>query len=515
MAADPASYRLWGSREASVFCCRENQRKVENQGDAMASLMLIDLSSLFWSAWHASVNEPVSTARQNTISRVHSLASGHDRVAICCDSTGSWRRELCQDYKANRPEKDQQAIEELRQTVESLGRDYVVWRADKYEADDVIATAVRRAPESWSIVIATADKDLMQLVNGRVKVLNTRNGGELMGPVQVAEKFGVQPSQIRDYLALVGDSSDNIKGVPGVGPKTAAAMLGAFGSVDGIYRALDDEPEKFTKPAIKTALLESNQIVDMALKLIELRDAPIEFDEINKEKAPAKPDEAEDAVSDIDSGDETIDDVVEVDQPAALKDAKASAGTEISKALQPAPGQAIARASFEMGLEPTTIGAAYKLATGLAQSRLYARFPNAEAIWAVIIRGREMGLGALTALDSFHVVEGKPVCHAHLIIARAKADSGCEYFQLIESDDRKATYETKHRDDPKPTKLTYTIEQAAAAGLLRDSKSGKPSNWQMRPAEMLRKTCAVQLARIVYPAAAMGLYSAEELGAEI
>jgi hypothetical protein len=121
-----------------------------------------------------------------------------------------------------------------------------------------------------------------------------------------------------------------------------------------------------------------------------------------------------------------------------------------------------------------------------------------------------MGLGALTSLDAFHNFEGKPLMHAHLIIARAKADPDCEYFQFLGGDHEHAEYETKVRSNPKPTRLRYTIEQAREAGLIRPN-----GNWAKRPDEMLRKTCAVQLARIEYPSAAMGLYCAEEMGVEL
>ena len=175
---------------------------------------------------------------------------------------------------------------------------------------------------------------------------------------------------------------------------------------------------------------------------------------------------------------------------------------------------------FERGLEPQNLAGAYKLACGLHESRLYQKFPNAQAIWAVMIRGRELGLGVGASLDNFHVIEGKPAPHAHLIIARAKAHPKCEYFHLVESTAESATYETKHRDEPKETRRTYTLEMAKQAGLvperprLRNPTPGEKdrrSNWEKRPDDMLRKTCAVQLARIVYPDAAQGLYAVEEL----
>ena len=152
-----------------------------------------------------------------------------------------------------------------------------------------------------------------------------------------------------------------------------------------------------------------------------------------------------------------------------------------------------------------------KMSKALHNSRLYQRFATPEALWAVIIRGREMGMGALTALDNFHVIEGKPTPHAHLLISRAMEDPDCEYFMMTESTDTAAEYVTKHRRHPEPTRLRYTIDEAKAAGMLEVKPGKKPGPWHTRPAEMLRKTCGVQLGRIVYPRAMQGLYAIEEL----
>jgi len=138
-------------------------------------------------------------------------------------------------------------------------------------------------------------------------------------------------------------------------------------------------------------------------------------------------------------------------------------------------------------------------------SRLYAKFGNADAIFAVILRGREIGLGMTTALDGFHVIEGKPSPSADLIRSLAEDDPNCEYLMLVSADDTQATWETKHRRHPNPTRYTYTIEDARQAGLT----SG---NWVKRKREMLTKTAGSKLARIVYPRATMGLYSPEEMG---
>ena len=128
-----------------------------------------------------------------------------------------------------------------------------MWKVDGFEADDLIATATKQltadlvlddfGPEgqSWepvNVLIASADKDLLALVSDRVEVHSTRTGNRL-GVAEVREKMGVDPCQVADYLTLVGDASDNIKGANGIGPKTAVGLLGIFGNLDDLYRAID------------------------------------------------------------------------------------------------------------------------------------------------------------------------------------------------------------------------------------------------------------------------------------
>jgi hypothetical protein len=120
----------------------------------------------------------------------------------------------------------------------------------------------------------------------------------------------------------------------------------------------------------------------------------------------------------------------------------------------------------------------------------------------------------MTSLQNFHLIEGKPTMAAHLIMALAMQHRACEYFQCVESNERQAIYVTKRKGNPEPSRLTYTIEQADRAGLLEVKEGKKPGNWHKRPDEMLRKTCGVMLARLVYPEVATGMYCPEEMGAE-
>lgn len=489
-------------------------------------VLLIDLSSLFWSAWHSSGEDEISQARRRTIEGVQRCIgdNAHRLVAICCDSGRSFRKDLYAEYKANRPEKDHASLGELDRVKEKLREDgFLLWEASGFEADDLIATACEEAVKrGHNVVIASADKDLLQLARPGVKALRTHNW-TTVGEEDVLSRFGVAPRLVGDWLALVGDASDNIRGAPGVGPKTATDLLVKHGSLGGIFDALERDPASAAKPAVMRSLQQNAESVRLARQLVALRaDAPIDFEDLYRERTPAmSTDEGDD-----DMGQGEIDDGIPISRgpgaaqlPPPAEAAPPSNGNGHSNGSAPVsqptdmtvmPATIVTPTRFELALEPTDIGLAFKLGKALYASRLYARFPNPEAIAAVIIRGREMGLGALASLDVFHVVEGRPYAYAYLIIARAKADDDCEYFQLVDSSAKSATWETKNKRNPKPTKLTYTIEQAKLAGLLAKEKG----NWNTRPDDMLTKTAGSKLARIEYPAAALGLISVEEAGLE-
>lgn len=474
----------------------------------MKHLILIDLSAIYWAAWHASADEQLSTAYIRTVEKVHYLRDGYDLCAVCLDAPPYWRKALLPTYKAQRDEPPEQAIEQFRRVKERLAADgLLLWSAAGFEADDVIATAVLRAKEAGhAVTIASSDKDLHQLVNDddNVRIVSLRDGS-VVDNRAVFDKFGVWPWRMGELLALVGDASDNVPGIEKVGPKTAAKLLDEYSTFEGIFVNVD----KVKQPKLQEYLRRDEAQAKLARKLVALRyDAPIDFADLFKPRE-VKPLVTAEEPEAMDTPDNMTADGELISSPEATPPPPISAELDAPQTQSLA---IIKTPDWSLGLEPQSLGAAMKLATGLANSRLYARFPNAEAIWAVIIRGREMGLGALTALDSFHIIEGKPSPSAHLLIARCKAHPDCEYFQFVGGDATFAEYETKNRRNPRPTRLKYTIEQAKEAGLLSPTSSGKPSNWVKRPEEMLRKTCAVQLGRIEYPEATGGLYAIEELG---
>lgn len=211
-------------------------------------LILVDGSSYLFRAFHAlppllnSKGQPTGAVK-GVINMIRALIKGHpdSNIAIVFDAKGkTFRSDVYSDYKANRPpmpDELRSQIEPIHRIVESMGLPMLI--ISGVEADDVIGTLAGQASvENIKTLISTGDKDLAQLVNDDVTLMNTMTN-ELLDYDGVVKKFGVKPNQIVDYLALMGDKSDNIPGVPSVGPKTAVKWLTDFSSMEGIIENAD------------------------------------------------------------------------------------------------------------------------------------------------------------------------------------------------------------------------------------------------------------------------------------
>ena len=154
---------------------------------------------------------------------------------------------------------------------------------------------------------------------------------------------------------------------------------------------------------------------------------------------------------------------------------------------------------------------AVRLAQRMHDSRMFSGYGTPQGVLSTILLGRELGIPAMGALRSVHLIEGKHSLSADLMVALVLKSGMAEYFQLVESTDTVCTFETKRKGTPQPQRLTYTIEQAKQAGLLTPTRSGKPSNWQKIPKQMLRARAKSELARLEYPDLLAGLYTPEEL----
>tara|TARA_Y100000389_G_C17455872_1_gene518112 strand:- start:10 stop:2751 length:2742 start_codon:yes stop_codon:yes gene_type:complete len=169
-------------------------------------------------------------------------------VAIFDSGSKTFRNEIYSDYKANRPECPQDLKPQfpiIRQVAESLNM--ATLEKKNYEADDLIATIAKQVdPDEYEVLIISPDKDLMQLVSDHIKIYDASKD-KIIDREGVREKFGVEPEQVLDILALMGDSADNIPGVKGIGPKTASELISNFGSLENIYQNLDQIKQKKRK----------------------------------------------------------------------------------------------------------------------------------------------------------------------------------------------------------------------------------------------------------------------------
>lgn len=211
--------------------------------------ILVDGSSYLYRAYHAfppltnSQGEPTG-AMYGVLNMLRSLIIQYkpSHVAVVFDAKGkTFRDELYEEYKSNRPPMPddlREQIAPLHEMVQAMGLPLL--SISGVEADDVIGTlALKAAADGRDVLISTGDKDMAQLVTPKITLINTMTN-VILGPDEVKEKYGVPPELIIDFLALMGDSSDNIPGVPGVGEKTALGLLQGIGSLDDIYQQLDN-----------------------------------------------------------------------------------------------------------------------------------------------------------------------------------------------------------------------------------------------------------------------------------
>ena len=249
---------------------------------------LIDGYSLLYRAFYALPQSIVTTSGLPTnalygfTSMVLKLLGSEEEVGIgvVWDSgKPAFRMEIFPEYKAQRtsmPEELKAQLDHLDEILEAMNIPAI--RAEGFEADDVLATLSKRLPEDVELMIVTGDQDAMQLVDGSVKVLRTTRGvseTKAYGRDEVIEEYGVTPEQIPDYKALVGDSSDNIPGVRGIGPKGAASLLAKFGTVENLYENLKKIEAKGTRKKLE----EGRENALLSLELARMRfDAPVEFD---------------------------------------------------------------------------------------------------------------------------------------------------------------------------------------------------------------------------------------------
>lgn len=245
-------------------------------------LYIVDGYSLIYRSYFAFLTHPLTDGQGNNISAFFGFFNTvfmlireyeFDYFVIAMDSRGpTFRHEMYPQYKANReaaPQDLHSQVPLIMDALEKLNIPYIA--REGYEADDLIATLAANASRMGiQTVMVTGDKDLLQLVDDRVKALRPPKKNQpkytLFGADEVVEEFGIRPSQIVDYLSILGDSSDNVPGVKGIGEKGAVKLLEEYVSLDGIYRHLDS-----LSKGLRTKLEEGRESAYLSKRLVELR----------------------------------------------------------------------------------------------------------------------------------------------------------------------------------------------------------------------------------------------------
>ena len=255
-------------------------------GQARRTLFLIDGSSQMYRAYHAFRGRGLSNQEGQTthavyvfVTMLRKLIADHDPeyMAASFDLAGpTFRDQLVTDYKANRaamPDDLAEQINWVHQACEAMG--VPILTAAGYEADDVIGTmAMRAKADEFDVAIVSIDKDFFQLVGPGIRVYDPREEGAWFDSDGVVEKFGVRPEQVTDVLALVGDTSDNVAGVPGIGKKGAIDLVTQFGGLDAMLERLGD-----LKPKQREALSTHRADALRSRELVTIRtDVPLDFD---------------------------------------------------------------------------------------------------------------------------------------------------------------------------------------------------------------------------------------------
>ena len=252
---------------------------------ATGRLFLIDGSSQMYRAYHAirgltGPDGKSTNAVYGFVTMLRKLIADHnpELIAAAFDLPGpTFRTELDADYKANRAPMPSDLAEQIpwvHEACEALGVKVVT--SEKYEADDVIGTLASHAvSEHFDVVIVTGDKDFFQLVDDTIQVFNPRDPGVWYDAAGVVKKFGVKPQQVVDVLSLMGDATDNVKGVPGIGEKGARELIDMFGSLDALLAGAEDLKQKKYRKALLGHAADALQ----SRALVQIHtDAPVTFD---------------------------------------------------------------------------------------------------------------------------------------------------------------------------------------------------------------------------------------------
>jgi 5'-3' exonuclease len=471
------------------------------QGGAV-TLTLIDFGAVYGVAWESQhADEGPGAAQIRAVGIVRIILQRLDLrapdVVLCGDSPRNWRHDMHASYKANREAKPPGYLEQLRAAWAKLTRELRGVAVSGFEADDVIATL---AGDRGDVQIVTHDKDLLQLVDDarRVRVVSLRDllGGTVREYDEsgVRAKLGVPPGQVGDYLALVGDKSDNVPGVPGIGPKHAAARLAAHGTLDAV---LEHAATSGEESAVARALREHAETARLSRRLVELRrDVPVPSAATKTKETETVKQEQEEPSMDEPTHQEPE------PQPAPEVHGAAIVRVDDSGAPPTRPTE------WAHSLEPTSPKQAFQMAQVLHDSGLFrSTFSSQSAVFAAMCLARAHGVETMKVLmpGMVHNIKGKLAMSAQMIVGLVLRSMKADYFECVESTAERAVYVTKRAGGKHEQRAEWTLERAKSAGYV-----SRDSLWSRDPATMLRHRAATELARMAYPDVVAGLYDPSE-----
>ena len=474
------------------------------------NILAVDISALFSQYWEVDSGKgrDFDAPRQSTINAVRRWREGHDRVAICCDSGKSFRSQIWDTYKANRPDRGEAYRNQIRLTVEALATDGCsVFRAPKYggelyaEADDVIGSLCSWAFESGhQVTILSNDKDLMQLVSDSVVMIRplAKDGEQKVDSAVVQAKLGIVPHLVPHWLALAGDVSDNYKPYPGIGDKRAIDLVKRYGHALGVFSDVVNMAElaqilgaKLAESFVAAGAEPGRKALEVAMIV---RDLPLDFETL--------------------AGEPVFQKVIPMDAPQI----------EATPESQPQPAQQAPQValvptiqtrhqidrSSPWALQPTGQRGLAEFAGYVVDSRLFPNIKDHAAAIVVIAWGQNLGVPAMIALSQAYVVHGRVGWGAQFITGLVKNNPSCVKFYVSETDEKHAAVVYQRRGEPEG-KYVFTFDKADKRGLTKDTRNGEHSMWKKYPEIMCRWSALRECARMVWPDVVTGVYTPDEL----
>ena len=524
------------------------------------SIALVDISYIFKKYYHSVNTGERNAAAKATLLAVEGLKDGIGHVIICRDAPPYVHRlAIFPEYKASRPKPEPEEVAQkkwLWAELTRLGLN-VAW-AQGYEADDVIAT-LAYSYSYWcrDVRIVGTDKDAAQCLNEWVTQYIPPVGDkdwEVRDVRAATDKFWVPPQLMVLFQGLMGDASDGIPGVKGIGKVKAAELANKYQTIGKLAEGMSEAAARGDKSAIITSLATNWESLVLSCKLAQLdinvpldaeglliKRAPLGLKEVKTMDINPKQDGVTEAAFEeaVRAYQDKLPELQKAAKDAELlerendrerqgnnehdatsNDPGDKAGESVvvprrSTALANVPGYTESKYGLvTKDLQPIDLESARTVSEWLCDGGMYPQFKTPQQVFSVIARGKELGIGMTTALAGHHIVEGRVTASADLIRALVERDPIFLYLYPKEMSATKVVWIGARKGYPEPITFVYTIEEAKAAGLVKLSQYGKPGNWMVRPQDMLMKTAASKLARILWPAATMGLYCPEEMGVE-